>query len=305
MTHIEFLQPEHLPQLQALVNAHLSALAPGWALPESFIASRLERNPGEYVVDPWVVARATLCAIERQRVVAVAHLLRYGDGPEVNAPCRNIGELAWLLAWPQSTDAAGALLAAAREHFDRWDVAAVQATELSLPVGPFAGLPDAWPHIKAALETAGYGPNPDIARDECVYAGYLEQIARPEIAPLANLALRRQTGQFGTRFIALSGEHEVGYCECVSDLTDGGALPALRGWAELAEIEVRPSWRDRGVGTWLLQHAAEWLRFGRCDRVLLSVAAEDEAAGAGRFYEHHGLRPLVRLQRGWVLTHFR
>jgi hypothetical protein len=70
MAQIELFQPAHLPQMQTLVNAHLSTLAPGWALPEQFLASRLQRDPGEFVVDPWVTARVTLCAIERQRVVA-------------------------------------------------------------------------------------------------------------------------------------------------------------------------------------------------------------------------------------------
>jgi len=70
MAQIELFQPAHLPQMQALVNAHLSTLAPGWALPEHFIASHLLRDPGEFIVDPWVTARVTLCATERQRVVA-------------------------------------------------------------------------------------------------------------------------------------------------------------------------------------------------------------------------------------------
>jgi hypothetical protein len=61
--------------VQTLINAHLSALVPGWALPESYIASKLQRDPGEYVVDPWVIGRTTLCAIERQGVVAATHLL--------------------------------------------------------------------------------------------------------------------------------------------------------------------------------------------------------------------------------------
>jgi hypothetical protein len=51
--------------VQALVNTHLSALAPGWALPAELIASRLERNSGEYIVDRWLVEPSTPCAIER------------------------------------------------------------------------------------------------------------------------------------------------------------------------------------------------------------------------------------------------
>jgi hypothetical protein len=53
---VEPLQPQRLPQAQALINAHLSALAPGWSIPEAFITSRIHHDPGEYIVGPWVIA---------------------------------------------------------------------------------------------------------------------------------------------------------------------------------------------------------------------------------------------------------
>ncbi|MBA2510434.1 MAG: N-acetyltransferase, partial [Rubrobacteraceae bacterium] len=68
----------HLPALLDLVNLHLTAVVPGWALPEAFLAEHLTRNTGEFVTDPWVVERATLCALEGHRMLAAAHLLRYG-----------------------------------------------------------------------------------------------------------------------------------------------------------------------------------------------------------------------------------
>jgi GNAT superfamily N-acetyltransferase len=299
MTYIEQYHPEHLPQLQALINVHMGALVPGWALPEATLADRLQRNPGEYVVDPWVAARVTLCAVERQRVVAAAHLLRYGSGVEVGANYQNVGELAWLVAWPEASAAVAALLAAAHEQLGRWG-AAGWALETCLPAGPFAGVPDAWPHIAAALSAAGYRPDPRVAREESIYAGYLDQIPPPGAPPIDGLTIRRSTGRFGARFIASVGEQEVGDCDCVADLTEGGGLPALRGWGELAELEVREPWRSRGIGAWLAGHAAAWLRLGGCRRIVLSVAAENEAAGAGRFYQRLGWNPLVRFQRGWV-----
>lgn len=301
MTHIEPFQPDHLPQVQALINTHMGTLVPGWALPEGYIASRLQRDPGEYVVDPWVAARVTLCAIERQRVVAAAHLLRYGAGAEVGPHYHNAGEIAWLLAWPDATCAADSILLATREQFTRWGVAEAWALEGCLPAGPFAGLPDAWPHIEAALTGAGYRRNLAIARDEALYGGYLDQIPPPAAPPLAGLTIQRTTGRFGARFIASINGQETGDCDCLSDLTEGGALPALRGWGELAELEVREPWRNRGIGTWLVQHAAAWLRLGGCNRIVLSVAAEDEAAGAGRFYQRLEWNTLVRFRRGLVL----
>ena len=42
MLHVEPFQTPHLPQVQTLINAHLSAMAPGWALPEAYIAGKLD-----------------------------------------------------------------------------------------------------------------------------------------------------------------------------------------------------------------------------------------------------------------------
>ena len=67
---IEPLQDPHLFQVKLLMNRHLSTIVPGWALPEAFIASNLQRNPRENIIDPWVRERMTLCALQRQYVVA-------------------------------------------------------------------------------------------------------------------------------------------------------------------------------------------------------------------------------------------
>jgi GNAT superfamily N-acetyltransferase len=114
--------------------------------------------------------------------------------------------------------------------------------------------------------------------------------------------VHRSLGRHQTRFTALAGGQAIGHCECSADLTQGGALPALRGWAELGEIEVAEEWRHRGVGTWLIGHAATWLRLGGCERAVFSVAAENEAAGAGRLYQRLGWNVLARHQIGWRLN---
>lgn len=296
MIIIEPYRPFHLPQVEALFNAHLGAVVPGWAVPEAFIAGRLERNPGEYVVDPWVEARATLCAVERQRVVGVAHLLRYGAGPAVGPSYRSVGEIDWLLFWPESELAARQLLAEARQQLATWEVSD-EWVSAGPPVGPIAGLPDVWPHVAAALTAAGY--RLDKGQSEAVYGGSLGQLPAPDAPPVRGLAVRRSVGRFGATFTALVEGQEVGRCECLPDMTAGGALPALRGWAELTELEVDERWRNRGIGTWLVQHAVAWLRLGRCDRIVLAVAAEDEAAGAGRFYQRCGWDVLTRVSKGW------
>src|SRR5215218_8339681 len=89
-------------QLTALVNAHIQAVVPGVAVSVNTVLSQLERDPGEFIVDPWVAERATLVAEQRGRVVAGAHLLRYASGEEVGQAYRDSAELNWLLYWPRA-----------------------------------------------------------------------------------------------------------------------------------------------------------------------------------------------------------
>src|SRR5512132_3147670 len=89
-------------QLTDLVNAHVGAVVPGACLSVDTVTSQLQREPGEFIVDPWVTDRRTLVAEQRGRVVAAAHLLRYGAGPEVGDTYRDAGEIRWLLCWPEA-----------------------------------------------------------------------------------------------------------------------------------------------------------------------------------------------------------
>lgn len=297
VTRIKPFGQSHLSQVRDLVNAHLAAVVPGWALPGRFIASRLARNPGQYVIDPWVIERATLCAIERGRVVAAAHLLRYGSDEEVG-DYRGVGDIAWALAWPGSAAALRSLLVAAHSQMTSWGVRLILACDAGLPVPVCVGVPDAWPQIARAFHEAGYRPDPEA--DEAVYAGSLVGIPCPGAPPIDGVTLDRQIGRLGgIRLTAALDGRRLGHCECTADLTLGGTLSAFRGWSELAEIEVREDLRSQGVGAWLMQHAGEWLRLGGCDRVVLAVSRGDEAAGAGRFYQRFGLRALARTRRGW------
>src|SRR5215213_409538 len=85
-------------QLAELVNAHVGAVLPGASVSVNAILSQLERDPGEYVVDPWAVERATLVAVARDRLVAAAHLVRYGAHDRVSESYRDSGEVKWLVA---------------------------------------------------------------------------------------------------------------------------------------------------------------------------------------------------------------
>jgi GNAT superfamily N-acetyltransferase len=275
-------------------------MVPGRAWPETFIASRLHRNPGQYITDPWVRERVTLCALQTQRVVAAAHILRYGNGPEVSQWYQNVGDLAWFLAWPNAGEAAEALLSAARRQFTAWEVGLEYAWDAGLPVGPFVGVPDVWPHIANTLEMADYRPRAGRMGEEIIYGGPLNAILSATSPPVVGLMVQRTMGKIdGARFIALIDGQEVGQCECVTDLTQGGALPALRGWGELSKLTVSEAWRNRGIGTWLVQQAVVWHQSGGGERMILAVTSEDEAAGAGRFYQRLGWQVLVRQRKGW------
>ena len=106
-------------QLTKLVNAHAQAVVPGMGASVSTVLSSLERQPGEFIEDPWVSERVTLVAEQRQRVCAAAHLHRYYPD-ERAGPARDSGDIRWLLFWPtaprgnpwwpDATDAAEALI---------------------------------------------------------------------------------------------------------------------------------------------------------------------------------------------------
>jgi len=145
--HIEPYQSDHLTQLSHLINAHFSAVIPGWSLPGEYIETHLARNPGQYVIDPWVIERKTLCVLDRQRVVAAAHLLRYGTGENVGEHFQNSGDIAWLLVWPQSKAAADALLQACHDQMCAWDVREIKVWDSTLPCPMCAGIPHVWPHL--------------------------------------------------------------------------------------------------------------------------------------------------------------
>ena len=56
--------------------------------------------------------------------------------------------------------------------------------------------------------------------------------------------------------------------------------------------------RRRGIGTWLVGHAADWLRFARVERLVdYAIVGEGDAHLA--FLGGLGWRELTRTRRGW------
>ena len=291
MVQITPLDRSHMFQVMRLVNSHLSTVVPGWSLTPDYLWERLKSNPGEEVVDPWVVERKSIVGIVRDRVCAAAHLLRYGD----DTRWKGVGEIDWILFWRGEREAGEAVLTECRRQMDAWQILDERISG-PLPVHTCVGIPEVWPHIVDLIERFGYSSNREV--DSTVYGGTLNGISSPDEPPLKGVTIHRDVGKFGTRFVARREGRDVAHCECISDLTEGGQLPALTGWAELSEIETSESMRNKGIGSWVARHAVEWLRLAKCDRIVLSVAREDEQAGAGRFYKRFGWVPLVR-QKHW------
>jgi GNAT superfamily N-acetyltransferase len=286
-------------QLTALVNAHVQAVVPGVSVSVNTVMSQLERDPGEFIVDPWVAERATLVAEQRGRVVAGAHLLRYGTGEGVSESYRDSGEISWLLYWPQasywpdSAKAADSLVAACLAQLRRWGVSRWHA-DGALPAPGVYGVPEQWPHVRELYEHAGFVHN---GPTEVVLLVRVDELPRPSEAPIAGLEVRRAVGVNGTRLSACLGEEVVGFIEVDANLADGGRLAQLGGWADVGNLHVGEAYRRRGVATWLVGQAADWLRLARVERLLDYAWPEQEDCLA--LLRRLGFRELTRTARGW------
>jgi GNAT superfamily N-acetyltransferase len=286
-------------QLTALVNAHIQAVMPGVLVSVNTVLSQLERDPGEFIVDPWVADRATLVAEQRGRVVAAAHLLRYGPGEEVGEAYRDSAEINWLLYWPRATHwrdseaAAAALMAACLERLAAWGTGHWHA-DGALPAPGVYGMPAQWPHLRALYEEAGFVHDGHL---EIILLARVDELPQPSAPPVAGLEVRRSVGESGTRLLAQAGEEFVGYIEVDANLVEGGRLAHLGGWADVANLHVVEAYRRRGVGTWLIGQAADWLRLARVDRLLAYAwpAEQDVLTLLGRV----GFRELTRTAKGW------
>jgi GNAT superfamily N-acetyltransferase len=285
-------------QLTHLVNVHAGAVIPGISASVNTVLAQLEREPGEPVVDPWVVERLTLVAEQRRRVVAAAHLLRYAADDSVGEWYRDSAEIRWFLFWPaapfwpDSSEAAETLMSACVAQLDRWGVSE-QGADGALPVPGVYGVPEQWPHVRAVYERAGFVHQ---GRTEIVYVANVAELRRPKNPPISGLALRRCVGINGTRLSATLGEDVVGYIE-VESREDAGRLPQHGGWADIGNLHVAEGHRRQGVGTWLVGQAAEWLQLGRFDRLLDYAWPEQQEYRA--FLRKLGFRELTWTQRGW------
>ena len=301
-------------QLTQLVNAHAEAVVPGMSVSVNTVLSSLERQPGEFIEDPWVSERVTLVAEQRSRVAAAAHLLRYFPDERAGESARDSGEIRWLLywplapdgnpSWPDATGAAEALMAACAGVFGRWGVARQHASG-DLPVPGVYGVPAQWPHVAALYLRAGFSHT---GHTEVVYLAPVEDLPGPgrnPDPPLDGLAVSRSVGINGCRLSAVLGEEVIGYIE-MEILDQGDRLSRHGGWADVGNLHVAPGYRRRGVGSWLLAQAADWLRLAGVSRLLNYAWLEGTDPGGLNYDDYRaflaaaGFRELTRTARGWT-----
>ncbi len=283
-------------QLTELVNTHIAAVVPGWSVSTAAVLAQLERDPSQYVVDPWVVERLTVVAVCRDRIAAAAHLKRYGTDERVMPDYHNAGEISWLVCWPHKIEAGHDLARACTAQLDRWAVRR-QYAEGDLPTPATYGVPDAWPHVADVLHTAGFSDTH--GRTGYQFAGALDSVPVPGPAPIEGLTVGREVGNLTTRFAAALGDEVVGYIHVRDDLTRGGTLSRLLRWAEVWEWFVEPAYRRRGIATWLGRHAVDWLRLGGAERILLPADDELLAEGLRALIETFGWREIGTSRRAW------
>ena len=287
-------------QVTRLVNIHACAVIPGMATSVNAVMSQLEREPGEFIVDAWVVERATLVAEQRGRIVAASHVLRYANAECVSDCYRNAGELRWFLFWPpapywpDSRQAADALMRACLEQLERWGVT-TQLADGALPLPGVYGVPEQWPHIRSMYVSHGFVHEGHV---ELVSMANVREIPRSE-PPIAGMRIRRSVGINGTRLTAMLGDDELGYVE-VESREDPGRQPLHGGLADIGNLHVVEAYRRKRVGTYLIGQAADWLDLARLDRVLDYAWPEEHVYDA--FLRAVGFQLLTRTERGWRRT---
>lgn len=295
--HVRPFRRADRDQLTELINAHVAAVVPGVSVSVNTVLSALERQPDEFITDPWVSERVTLVAEQRDHVVAAAHLLRYRADDEVGSEYRDIGEIDWFVRRPpasfrpDSDEAADLLMNACLAQLARWNVRARYASG-ELPAPAVYGLPRNWPHIRALYERAGFRHT---GGTEVILIARVADL--PPHEPRPGVTVDRTLGECGTRFTAYADGSALGFVEVDTSLSRPERHTRGVGLADIGNLHIDPSADGQGLERRLLGRAADWLRLCGVDRVLAYEAADD-AIMIDRLTSA-GFRELTRTDRRW------
>ena len=284
-------------QLTGLVNLHVSSVLPGVALSTNVVLSRLEREPGELIVDPWVVQRCCLVAVERDAIVGAALLHRFGDHEEVREGYRSAAEIRWLVVAPTAAEAGRQLLAAVVERARSWQPSHIYADGTLAAPGCY-GIPDSWPHIRELLTGAGFdGPT----RRETVLAARCRDLTGHRVDGVTGVVVRRSVGVLGVRIDLDAPDGHLGYIEV------GEIDPALTRslsattWTDVGNLFVtEPNPLERVMPA-LLSAAADWLLLGGVERLIDYWAPDVHQPEYLGTLERLGFERLSTNERGWTL----
>ncbi|MFE4664353.1 N-acetyltransferase [Streptomyces sp. NPDC056716] len=285
-------------QLTDLINLHIAAVIPGVGVSVNTVLSSLERQPDEFITDPWVAERITLVAEERRHIVAAAHLLRYRADDEVAEDYRGVGEISWFVSRPEASflpnthKAAELLMSACLAQIARWDVRACLA-DGALPAPAVYGVPQPWPHIRAVYENAGFR---HIGGTEVLLIARVADLPESVPEPRPGVRAVRTLGECGTRLTAYGADGDAaGFIEVDTSLARPERHTRAAGLADIGNLVVVRE--NEGWEEWLLGQAADWLRLCGADRLLTYEDADDQVA-IDRLITA-GFRELTRTDRGW------
>ena len=163
-------------------------------------------------------------------------------------------------------------------------------------------MPEQWRHVRDLYARAGFEHT---GHTEIVYLARVEDLPSPARPPAGGLRVARSVGINGCRLSAMLEEKVIGYIE-VEILDEGERLARHGGWADVGNLRVAAEHRRRGVGTWLLGQAADWLRLANVDRLLDYAWLEGTDPGGVSYDDYRaflpaaGFRELTRTKRGWT-----
>ena len=285
-------------QLTDLVNAHLSAAIPGARVSVNAVLTSLERQPEEYVVDPWVVERTTIVVEQDDRLVAAAHLHRFADRPRVGHEYRGTGLLQWFLSLPHGDageQVADALMQACLAQLRAWSVPVAYA-DGQLPFPGVYGIPSSWPHVREALVRGGFSH--DGSTETVLMATTARLAVGAKSSSSSKLVLVRELGADGICFVAKQSSEKLGYLEV--DLTVNRAERHSVGvrLAELSDWDAS----DSEVLRRLVAELSDWLALSDVDRVIAAIDFDDAEKRASLM--ELGFVEVTSTSRGWRRDRF-